>query len=117
MYANKANLQLVEAELLVAPTNRALLSEKAKLSVDISQGGYDLQVEVPIIMSENERSEYNNLCLTQRYRQAKLDMHRGQVFALILGQCTQLLQDKLIKDPSWLNVSSSYDPLELYKLI
>ena len=38
-------------------------------------------------------------------------------YSLILGQCTQLLQDKMKQDASWLTVSMSDDPLELYKLI
>jgi hypothetical protein len=44
-------------------------------------------------------------------------MHREQVYALILGHCTQLLQDKLKQDSSWSTVSKSYDPLDLYSLI
>ena len=32
---------------------------------------------------------------SERESQAKLDMHGGQFYALILGQCTQLLQDEL----------------------
>ena len=115
--ANKANLQLVELELAESPNNRSLLSEKARLTVDISQGEYDLHAEVHIHMNESEKNEYNNLCRTQRECGAKLDMHRGQVYALILGQCTQLLQDELKQDATWSSVSTSYDPLELYKLI
>jgi hypothetical protein len=46
-----------------------------------------------------------------------LETHQGQVYSLILGQCTQLLQDKMKQDASWTTVSVSYDPLELYRLI
>ena len=115
--ANRNNLQLVELELTSDPNNRNLLSEQAKLSVTISQGEFDLQMEVLIFLSEAEKSEFNNLNRTQRGRNAKLDLHRGQVYSLILGQCNQLLQDKLKQDATWSNVSASYDPLELYKLM
>jgi hypothetical protein len=33
------------------------------------------------------------------------------------GQCTQLLQDKMKQDTDWAIVSTSYDPLTLYRLI
>jgi hypothetical protein len=36
---------------------------------------------------------------------------------LIQGQCTQLLQDKMKQDTDWAVVSTSYDPLMLYRLI
>jgi hypothetical protein len=39
------------------------------------------------------------------------------VYALIYGQCTQILQEKMKQDRSWATVSVSYKPLELYKLI
>jgi betaine-aldehyde dehydrogenase len=76
----------------------ALLTEQAKLLVEISQGEFDLKMDVPIYMSEVEKSEFNKLNRTQRDRSAKLDLHRGQVYSLILGQCSQLLQDKMKQD-------------------
>jgi hypothetical protein len=45
-----------------------------------------------------------------------LETHQGQAYSLILGQCTQLLQDKMKQDASWTTVSASYDPLKLYRL-
>ncbi len=48
---------------------------------------------------------------------ATLEKHCGNVFALIYGQCTQILQDKMKQDKNWVTVSVSYKPLELYTLI
>jgi hypothetical protein len=42
---------------------------------------------------------------------------KGKRTLLSIGQCTQLLQDKMKQDASWTTVSASYDPLELYRLI
>ncbi len=39
------------------------------------------------------------------------------MYALIYGQCSQILQDKMKQDKIWVTVSVSYKPLELYKLI
>ena len=72
------------------------------MSVEISQGEFDLKAEVPILMTEAE---------------VKLYQHRGQVYALLLGQYAQLLQDKLNHDATWSSFSASYDPLELYKFM
>ena len=38
-------------------------------------------------------------------------------FSLILGQCTQFLQDKTKQDKKWNVVSTSYNPLNQYRLI
>ena len=46
-----------------------------------------------------------------------LRKHRGQAFSLILGQCMQMLQDKMKQDTDWHTVSTSYDPLTLGCLI
>ena len=104
-------------ELNNDPNNRNLLSEPAKLLVNISQGEFDLQMEVPIHTSEVEKSEFNNLNRTHRERTAKLDLHMGKVYSLILGQCSQLLQDKMKQDATWSSVICSYNPLELYNLM
>ena len=39
------------------------------------------------------------------------------MYALIYGQCSQILQDKRKQDKNLATVSVSYKPLELYKLI
>jgi hypothetical protein len=53
----------------------------------------------------------------QRDCNANLIKHRGQSFSLIQGQFTQLLQDKMKQETDWAIVSTSYDPLTLYRLI
>jgi hypothetical protein len=64
-----------------------------------------------------EAGGYSNNAKTHSLREATLEKHRGQVYTLIYGQCTQLLQDKMKQEKSWVVVSNSYKPLELYKLI
>ena len=54
---------------------------------------------------------------THSQRVATLEKHHGNVYALIYGQCTQILQDKMKQDKNWVTVSVSYKPLELYELI
>ena len=47
----------------------------------------------------------------------QLKKHRGQGFSLILGQFTQLMQDKMKQDTEWNVVSTSYDPMTLWPCI
>jgi hypothetical protein len=61
--------------------------------------------------------DYSNDCHNQSRWVAMLETHQGQAYSLILGQCTQLLQDKMKQDASWTTVSMSHDPLKLYKVI
>jgi hypothetical protein len=49
--------------------------------------------------------------------EATLEKHCGQVYPLIYGQCTQLLQDKMKQEKLWVAVRDSYNPIKLYKLI
>jgi hypothetical protein len=89
----------------------------AILNNEIAQGAFEQNVEVPIVMTESEKTQYSNEWRSYRERNANLVKHRGQAFSLILGQCTQLLHDKMKQDPDWTTVSTSYDPLSLYRLM
>jgi hypothetical protein len=87
------------------------------LDNEIAEGNYKQNNEVPIEMLDSEKMPYSNDWRTYRERNALLTKHRGQAFSLILGQCTQLLQDRMKQDINWNLVSTSYIPLELYRLI
>jgi hypothetical protein len=89
----------------------------AILDNEIAEGSYKQNNEVPIEMSDSEKTQYSNDWRTYRERNALLTKHRGQAFSLILGQCTQLLQDRMKQDTDWNMTSMSYNPLELYRLI
>jgi hypothetical protein len=94
-----------------APMQLAILDDQ------IAEGSYKQNNEVPIKMSDSEKIQYSNDWRTYRERNALLTKHRGQAFSLILGQCTQLLQDRMKQDTDWNLTSMSYYPLELYRLI
>ncbi len=73
--------------------------------------------EVPYNLTDSEKLKYSNESKTHSQHVATLEKHCGNVYALIHGQCTQILQDKMKQDKNWATVSVSYKPLELYKLI
>ena len=89
----------------------------AILENEIAQGNFEQNAEVPIEMTDSEKTQYSNKWRTYQEWNSALSKHRGQAFSLILRQCTQLLQDRMKQDTNWNLVSTSYDPLALYRLI
>jgi hypothetical protein len=76
-----------------------------------------MRQEVPNKLTLEEAMEYSNEMKAHSVWAATLEKHRGQVYLLILGQCNHLLQDKMKQEKAWAQVSVSYKPLDLYKLI
>ena len=70
----------------------------AILENDIAQGDYEANVDVPIIMTNLEKTQSSNEWCTYREINDQLKKGRGQGFSLILGKCTQLLQDQMKQD-------------------
>jgi hypothetical protein len=89
----------------------------ATTSNDLEDLKYEMRQEVPYKLTSEEAMEYSNEMNAQSVQIATLEKHCGQVYSLILGQCTQLLQDKMKQEKAWAQVSVSYKPLYLYKLI
>jgi hypothetical protein len=102
---------------VAAGTNIEAPMQLAASVNDIAKGEYEATAELDVQMSDTEKTQHNNEWRTYRERNANLLKHRGQTYSLILGQCTQLLQDRMKQDPDWNAVSISYDPLTLYRLI
>jgi hypothetical protein len=89
----------------------------AKVENEIKDVIYQQGQEVPYNITDSKRLEYNNESKTHSHQVATLEKHCGNIYALIYGQCTQILQDKMKQDKNWTTVSVFYKPLELYKLI
>jgi hypothetical protein len=94
-----------------APTRLAILQN------EIAQGEFAASIEVPVVLTDSEKTQFSNDRRTFRERNTNLINHQGQAFSLIQVQCSQLLQDKMKQDTDWNTVSISYDPLTLYRLI
>jgi hypothetical protein len=84
---------------------------------EIAQEEFSANVEVPIVLNDSQKTQFSNEWRTYRERNPNLIKHRSKAFSLIQGQCTQLLQDKMKQDTDWAIVSTSYDPLMIYRLI
>jgi ABC-type Fe3+-citrate transport system substrate-binding protein len=76
---------------------------------EIAEGIYKQNNDdVPTVMLDSEKTQYNNNWRNYQERNELLTKHRGQAFSLILGQCTQLLQDRMKQDTDWNMASMSY---------
>ncbi len=91
---------LLEAEIALAPGNRSLVMELVKLNQDIAQADFEAAQDVPIKLNDQEQINYSNECRNHSRRNFMLETQQGQAYSLILGQCTQLLQDKMKQDAS-----------------
>jgi hypothetical protein len=89
----------------------------AKVENQVKYVAYHQGQEVPYNLTDSEKLKYDNESKMHSQCIATLEKHCGDVYALIYGQCTQILQDKMKQDKNWVTVSVSYKPLELYKLI
>ena len=115
--AHRSKKAAIEASIVAAPADTDLPIKLAEVENEIAQLEFDISEDLEVQMSEQEKNDYRLNGKTYTDRVNKLKTHREQVYALILGQCTQLLQDKMKQDSSWSAVSKSYDPLDLYSLI
>jgi hypothetical protein len=114
--ARRVGEVLLQAAVTAGTDPRAAM-DLALLQNQIAQGDYELNEPIEIQLNESEKTQNSNAWRTYRERNASLAKHRGQTYSLILGQCSQLLKDKMKQDIDWTTVSNSYDPLTLYRLI
>ncbi len=89
----------------------------AKVKNQVEDVAYHQGQEVPYNLTDSEKLKYGNKSKMHSQRDATSEKHCGNVYALIYGQCTQILQDKMKQDKNRATVSVAYKPLELYKLI
>ena len=87
------------------------------LENEMAQAEFEEQQPIPYQLTNKEKMKAQSKWCTYCERKSHLEEYQGQAFSLILGQCTQLLKDKMKQDTDWTPVSMSYQPLRLYRLI
>ena len=107
----------IEDELVAAPTDHALLKELRQVNNQIALAEIELTDEVEMNLTEDERIAHSNAWRTHRENTESLKISRGKVYSLLLGQCTQVLVNKMKQDANWVMISESFDPILLFKLI
>ena len=106
------------------PNNQIILEELDKLEeemceveIKVLQAEYDLKTDVELPLSEEEKAEWRQQQKANGERVQKHILKEQKAFAIIIGQCTQRLQDKLHDDAQWETINKNLIPLELYSLI
>ena len=78
---------------------------------------YDINSNIELPLTEEEKGEWRQTQKACGERQTKHLSNQQKAFAIIIGQCTQRLQDKLHDEAGWDAVNKNQKPLELYTLI
>jgi Zinc knuckle len=68
-------------------------------------------------MTPQQKTHWDNQQKSWQQRDERLQQHRGKVFSLIEGQCTQSLREKLKQSKDYGTVMQGSDPLALLTLI
>ena len=94
-----------------------LAMKEAEMENQLSEVEHRISNPPAIELSRQDRTEFEDHWKTYTSRVAKLIEHRGQAFSLILGQCTQVLKDKMKHDSEYTSTMDSHSPLDLKHLI
>ncbi len=97
--------------------DQGLLKEMREFDDKIAKGEIELANEVEMKLTKDEKISYANAWRTHRETTESLKKSRGKVYSLLLGQCSQVLVDKMKQDTDWVIISESFDPILLFKLI
>jgi len=81
--------------------------EIADIENKIEDIEYQQGKKVPYNLTDPEKLEFSNKIKSHSVRVPTLEKHRGNVYALIYRQCTQILQDKMKQEKGWPAVSTS----------
>jgi hypothetical protein len=83
----------------------------------ITKGDIELKDEVEMKLTDDEKTAHSNAWRSHRKSSNSLKKSRGKIYSLLLGQCTQVLVDKMKQDTDLVKISGSFDPTLLFKLI
>jgi hypothetical protein len=104
-------------EIATQPSNQDLMKERREIEDQILKCEIDLNNEVEMKLTDNEKMAHSNVWRGHHETTDGLKKSRGKVYSLLLGQCTQVLVDKMKQDTTWVMVSESFYPILLFKLI
>jgi hypothetical protein len=112
----KSEKTAIEAEIQVA-SSHTLIRELREVDDQIAKCNIELTDEVEMKLTKDEKISHSNAWRTHRETTESLKKSRGKVYSLLIGQCTQVLINKMKQDTEWVAISKAFDPILLYKLI
>ncbi len=94
----RAEKMAIEAKIISAPTYCGLLKKLCKVDDRIAKGDIELKDEVKMKLTNDEKTAHINAWRSHRESSNSLKKSRGKIYSLLLGQCTQVLVDKMKQD-------------------
>jgi hypothetical protein len=113
----KAEQNEILKEITTQPTNRDLMKERRDIEDQILKCEIDQNNEVEMKLTDDKKMAHSNAWRSHRETTEVLKKSRGKVYSLLLGQCTQVLVDKMKQDTTWVMGSKSFNQILLFKLI
>ena len=113
----RAEKEAILVDLEENPSSRSILKEMREVEDQLAQAEIELTDQVDMKLTEDEKIAHANAWRSHRETTESLKVSRGKVYSLLLGQCTQVLVDKMKQDADWITISESFDPNLLFKLI
>ena len=77
----------------------------------------EMQLDKPVEVHGDQKHRYDSEWTLYCRKREKLDLHRGQAFSLILGQCTNTLKEQMKADSSHSKIMTDRDPLALKSMM
>ena len=99
------------------PKEARTLIEIGETKNKLAEAQQKLDEVPPIELHGADKEENKAAWTTYNTRISNLELHRGKVFAMIEGQCTQALLDQMKSDAQYSTVMQSQDPLALKAMI
>jgi hypothetical protein len=93
------------------------MKKRREIEDQIFKCEIDLDNEVKMKLTDDEKMAHSNAWRSHHETTEGLKKSREKVYSLLLGQCTQVLVDKMKQDTTWVMVSESFDPILLFKFI
>jgi hypothetical protein len=97
----RAEKTAMKAKVISAPTDCGLLKELHEVDDQIAKGDIELKDEVKMKLTDDEKTAHSKAWRTHRESSNSLKKSRGKIFSLLLGQCTQVLVDKMKQEADW----------------
>jgi hypothetical protein len=88
-------------EIATQPTNQDLMKERREIEDQIPKCEIDFNNEVEMKLIDNKKTAHSNTWCSHRETTEGLKKSRGKVYLLLLGQCTEVMVDKMKQDTTW----------------
>jgi hypothetical protein len=102
--ALEAQIVAIKAALVTSPNDFDMISKKIDTEDKLAYAQQVLGEEPETLLTMDVKAVHSNAHRTFREDEHKALVNRGKVYTLILGQCTQVLKDKLKEDSDWARV-------------